>query len=236
MDKHRTTASGDFTQNRPMATRQQRADGLFRGGKRHPQTRLSARRHGSAKKHAARYGMRMRHRWTNRPAKQKRKGQRDTPSWRQITDADCYSRALLTALFFATCRAGMPVLSSGLLCQPCCFLIYPLVIRLAASLIPPAPNTLVAQAQTHVEMESAISNAAQHRLGVRMRYRRGIPANTGHDKPPEERACPDIETTMSARALLVAFVGIALFPRRGAFESIIRLAPRPDASLFLGSR
>jgi len=87
----------------------------------------------------------------------------DAPSWRQTADACCYSRALL-ATFFAAYRAGcrfFPTCFAG----PAAYHL-PLFIRLAAK-----PSRWPKPAQARVETESAIANAAQHRLGVRMGYR-----------------------------------------------------------------
>ena len=98
------------------------------------------------------------------------RGMGDTPSWRPDTDAHCYSRALLATLFCAACRAGMPVLSSSL---PCPAAYKPLVIRLAAyhASRPPIRHTGSSGPNAR-QNGSAIDNSAQHRLGVRMGYRR----------------------------------------------------------------
>jgi len=162
----------------------------------------------------------MRHRRTIVQRNRNGRGMGDTPSWRQPADAHCYSRALLATLFCATCWAGMPVLSSGLLCQPCCF-------SFTACHSPCG--------QTHPGWLKPAPSARQNGICNRQcgaapsRRTHGIsstkPTITGHDKP-WEGVCPDIETTDAhcfSRALLVAlFCTAFVLPRRP--ESAVRLA------------
>jgi hypothetical protein len=65
----------------------------------------------------------------------------DTPSWRQTTDAHCYSRALLATLFFSESGCGTSVCAYipllFLTAFMNCFL-QPLIICLAACLLLPA--------------------------------------------------------------------------------------------------
>lgn len=128
------------------------------------QTRLSARRNESAKKHAA--PLRRAHETSpdGRPTKQERTGHGRYPllasnSRRLLlfTRTACY-------FIFAAYRAGYrfsPACHAG----PAAYHL-PLVIRLAAK-----PSRWPGPAQAHVETESAIGNTAQHRLGVRVGYR-----------------------------------------------------------------
>jgi len=90
----------------------------------------------------------------------------DTPSWRQAADACCYSRALLVALFFAAFLAGESDLSSDL---PALLLSFT-TCHSPCGQSNPAPGSVgrELQAFTHGKTDSAIGNAAQHRLGVRM--------------------------------------------------------------------
>ena len=127
------------------------------------QTRLSARRKEPAKNTQRRYGVRMRYRWAIARRNRKGRGMGDTPSRRQTLNADCYSRALL-ATFLQ--RIG-PDAGCVRLVMPALLLI---ICRLAFAL---RPNHTAGrnQPQAHVETKSAIGNAAQHRLGVRMGYR-----------------------------------------------------------------
>jgi hypothetical protein len=83
------------------------------------QTRLSARREDLQKNTQRRNGVRMRHRRTIAQRNRNGRGMGDTPSWRQNTDACCYSRALLATLFLQRigpeCRFCRPACLPALL-------------------------------------------------------------------------------------------------------------------------
>jgi hypothetical protein len=89
----------------------------------------------------------------------------DTPSWRQTADACCYSRALL-ATFIVLQRIGPDAGFVRLVLPAPLLFIY----RLSFALRPNHPAGRN-QPQARVKTESAIGNAAQHRLGVRIGYR-----------------------------------------------------------------
>jgi hypothetical protein len=145
------------------------------------------------------------------------------PPWRQTYDADCYSRALLATLFLQ--RVGPDAGSVVRLAMPARLLV---IYRLSFALRQLRPACFQkhwSQPQAHVEMESAIGNAAQHHPGVRMRYRRKTPDEyrTGQALGESSSGHRNHVPTAYSRALLVALFFTASFsPKRP--ESAVRLA------------
>ena len=131
-----------------------------------------------------------------------------------------------TACYFILCSlAGrMPVLSPGLP-RPAAY--QPLVIRLAANRFLPGSNAPDIQAHAHVETESAIENSAQHRVGVRVRYRRKNQRSQDMTNPGREfvRTSKTADVHCFSRALLVALFCTAIVLSRCP-GSVVRMLPR----------
>jgi len=158
----------------------------------------------------------MRHRRANAQRNRNGRGMGDTPSWRQNTNAHCYSRALLVTLFFQRvgerriCVRLHPAAVLNCFFNHLLFALRPYSSRrIFQSIGKPAPNAR----QDGICNRKCSAAPFRRAHGISLKK----PTITGHDKP-WERVCPDIETAdvhCFSRALLVALFCTAFVLRRG---------------------